>query len=328
MLNRRILRVKAMQALYGFYTTRESLKNVIRGHLEQKYTPDPLIHDLSDTAELDANRILALKAYDENLESGKLKNSEDLNEEVFNAVRDAIKSYYDQVNTEGKRIHKSMLQAAQDIQLEYFRFLMLASEFQFIEKQDKDRLDSANIQKASSWKHHLIDNPIIESISTNKDLNKEITKHKLSWEGDVDTLRSWYKNILKNDERFIEYEELGSPNLQDQFGIIKYFFKNLLFKNETISEFFEERNLNWSEDSHVLKSMLTKTIQDLDLEGMSIDLKTISINKAEDFDFFETIYKATIKLGTDSTCLPLQRIIIQIKLFLLTQIIYFGFNLQ
>jgi len=45
MLNRRILRVKAMQALYAYFTAVESIKEVIRDELKEIHALDPAKHD-------------------------------------------------------------------------------------------------------------------------------------------------------------------------------------------------------------------------------------------------------------------------------------------
>lgn len=296
MLNRRILRIKAMQALYGFYTTRESLKRVVRDRLEKQFTPDALIHDLSDTEEIDNNRKVSLRLYDQNLKAGKLDSDNELSDEVFNAVNGAIQSYYDEVKAEASRTKKTMLDETKNLQDVYHRFLMLPGEFQFLERQESDKREVSRIQQTDSWKYHFLTNPVIESLNTNASLQKEITSKKLSWQNEIETLRSWYKQILKEDEQLLAYQELEAPTDEDHKGAVNYLLKKLIFKSETISGYFEEQNLRWSEDAPILKSMLSKTIQDYDpTQEEPINLKTISINEADDFQFFETIFDCTLK---------------------------------
>ena len=50
MLNRRILRIKAMQALYSYYLAEESLKAVAKASLEKHFTMDPAKDDFSDAS--------------------------------------------------------------------------------------------------------------------------------------------------------------------------------------------------------------------------------------------------------------------------------------
>ena len=282
-----------MQVLYGYYTSRESLKYVFRDKVKHKFTPNALVHDLSDTENLNKYRLIALRAYDQNLFSGKIDKMESpLPEEVYNTVNDAIIEYHKTVTSESVHRRKSMIEETKNIQIQYFKFLMLAGEFQFIERQEMDRINPTNNQKNQSWKYNLKNNPIIDSINSNEELHRAITSNKLNWQTQANQLRFWYQNILKKDERFLVYQKNYNPSEEDHRDILKYLFKNLLFKNEIIASYFEEKSINWTEDKEILRSMLAKTI--IDYDG-TIKLKTVSINEKEDFDFFEKLFKLTLE---------------------------------
>ena len=61
-------------------------------------------------------------------------------------------------------------------------------------------------------------------------------------------------------------------------------------------EHWEHEDVRWSENGLIIKSMLTKTIQGYEPElDETFELKSISVNEKEDFEFFETIYSSTIK---------------------------------
>ena len=285
-----------MQALYGYYTTKESLKKVVRDHLEEEFTANPLTHDMSDTEEIDGHRKIAMRLFDRNLEAKKVEPDTSIPDIVFHEVTDSMDSYYKQVKSEGVSIKKTMISETKDLQDEYYKFLMLPGEFQFIEKQDKDRQEVASIKSNTPWRFNLQENPLIEEINTHSELQRRITEKKLSWESEVDSLKTWYKTILKKDERFIEYQQNSAPTLEDHQAILMYFFKKFLFKNDLIQNYFEQENMRWTEDSNILKSMLTKTIQDYHSESEDLfELKAISLNEEDDFEFFETIYSETIK---------------------------------
>lgn len=296
MLNRRILRIKAMQALYGFYTTRESLKKVVRDDLKETFTPTALTHDMSDTEEIDAHRKQALRLYDENLEQKKLEKDDAIPKVVFDEVNSSIDQYYADVRKEVTQTKKLMLSQTHEIQDIYFRFLLLPGEFQFIEKQDQDKREMARIAKNDPWQFNLQKNPVIDALNTCEALQKEVTKKKLSWQEDSSTLRSWYKDILKKNEAFIEYQQNENPTIEDHQAAVAHLFKKVLFKHENILDFWQEEDLRWAENGQILKSMLSKTIQEYNPEAEEpIELKTISINEDDDFEFFEVIFDSTIK---------------------------------
>ena len=48
MLNRRVLRVKAMQSLYSYFLIKSSLCDLIEKELVAKYALNPALHDFAD----------------------------------------------------------------------------------------------------------------------------------------------------------------------------------------------------------------------------------------------------------------------------------------
>jgi len=296
MLNRRILRIKAMQSLYGFYTTRESLIEVVRDALKEKFTPHPLTHDMSDTEEIDGHRKLALRLYDENLKQRKLSPDESIPAVVFDETSIAIDKYYKEVKNEVSRTKKTMLDAAHKLQQDYLHFLMLPGEFQFIEKQDQEKKQKAFVPKNEVWYYNLQSNQVIDAINSNEALQKAITAHKLSWQEHSGMLKEWYRTIIKEDEGFIAYQKNKQPSSKEHLDILTHVFKKILFKNELMVAFWEQEDLRWAENHAILKSMVVKTLQDYNPElSEPIDLKSISINEEDDFEFFETIFDGTIK---------------------------------
>jgi N utilization substance protein B len=296
MLNRRILRIKAMQSLYGFYTTRESLIQVVRDGLKEKFTPHALTHDMSDTEEIDEQRKLALKLYDEHLKERKITPDSSIPDIVFDAVSTAIDTYYREVKNEVGRTKKAMLDSTKMLQQDYYKLLMLPGEFQFIEKLNKEKKEKAFVPKNEVWKYHFIENPIIDALNTCQPLQKEITGSKLTWEPQSAELRSWYRDIIRKEESIVAYQQVDNPTAEDHLKAIVDLYKKVLFKNEIIDEYWEEDDLRWSENKAILKSMVIKTIQDYNPENSEpIELKTIAINQEDDFEFFELIYDGTIK---------------------------------
>lgn len=296
MLNRRILRIKAMQALYSFYTTRESLVEVMRDGLKEKFTPHPLTHDMSDTEEIDGHRKLALRLYDDHLKDRKIQPDESIPAVVFDETTGAIDAYYKEVKSEVSRTKKSMLDAAHKLQQDYLHFLMLPGEFQFIEKQDQEKKQLAYVPKNEVWHYNLQVNPVIDAINSNEALQRAITAHSLSWQAHNAMLKEWYRTILKTDEGFIAYQKIKQPSPKEHLDLLTHLFKKILFRNDLMLSFWEQEDLRWAENHSILKSMVVKTLQDYNPELQEpIDLKSISINEADDFEFFETIFDGAIK---------------------------------
>jgi N utilization substance protein B len=284
MLNRHLLRIKAMQSLYSYFTAKESLLHVERQGLEKTFTPDPAYDDLSDTAEKDKHRHQALRLYDAHVLPDNLREAKgEISEVVLQHTADAIRHYHNDLSAEGRQIREQMLESTRRLQQDYYRFLLLPGEFQFIEKVYLGKKESAYIHNKKEGYSNLQRNPIVEAINTYPPLQKEVTSHKISWQTDHEVLRTWYKDLLRKDEKFREYESLESPSLEDHRAFLIYFYKWILTRNPTTMTYWEEQDMKWQENGHILRSMLVKTIQLYDTEAEDpLSLRAISINEEDD----------------------------------------------
>ncbi|MEM9681041.1 MAG: hypothetical protein AAF901_12035, partial [Bacteroidota bacterium] len=67
-----------MQALYGYFTAVESIKEVKRNELEVMHALDPAKHDFADKALFEARKKQAVKLFDENLLKGKVDQAQEV----------------------------------------------------------------------------------------------------------------------------------------------------------------------------------------------------------------------------------------------------------
>ncbi|MEQ9305310.1 MAG: transcription antitermination factor NusB, partial [Marinoscillum sp.] len=296
MLNRRILRVKAMQALYSYFTTQESLKDVVRERLESQFYPDPAKDDFAESDKFTARRKSASELFDKHLVSRKVEDNVTADEDVITAVNEAIAEYYREINKEKRNIKQSMLGDIDEINKLYLKLLALPIELAHIEKLEKEKKLKAHIHRESSWKWHLINNPVIDALTKFEAFNKLLIDLKISWNSDqLGQLRTWYREILQKDEVFTSYETEDVPTEEEHQEAILHLFKKIIFKNESVNEFLSESDLRWSENKPILKSLVTKTFQDYEPElDPPFELKSVSKNEEDDMDFFNTIFDETL----------------------------------
>ncbi len=301
MLNRRILRVKAMQALYSYFTTRESLKEVVREKLESQFYPDPAKDDFSESDKFTERRKLTSRLFDENLQQRKVQNAEQTEPSISDAVNAAIEDYYNLLRNERRGIKKEMLDDVEAINRLYMKLMILPVEIAHIERLEQEKKQKAYIQRESPWKWHFTTNPVIDDLTKFEELNKSIIDLKISWDTDqVDQLKTWYKDILKKDETINSYQKSTEPTIDDHREIIVYFFKKIVFKNESIGEYLSEMDLRWSENKPILRSLVSKTFQDYEQElDPSYELKSVSKNAEEDMEFFNIMFDETLAKSND-----------------------------
>ncbi|MFY0598304.1 MAG: transcription antitermination factor NusB [Cyclobacteriaceae bacterium] len=300
MLNRRILRVKAMQALYSYFLAQGSIKKVVREELESNYYPDPAKDDFADADIFTARRKSAARLYNEFLPLKKVVSSDVVDDDIAEKVQEHITKYYVELEAELRSIENTMLDDVANLETLYLKIVAFAVELSHLEREEKEKKDKAHIPKVSYWRYHFISNPVIDALTKFEAFNQALISHKADWQSEIDTIRDWYKDIIKNDEALIAYQKKETPTWADHKDAVVYVFKKLIFKNETIADFFSSLDLRWTENQPIIKSLVVKTIQDYDPEVEdSLSLKEISRNEDDDILFFKRLFKETIKREKD-----------------------------
>lgn len=282
MLNRRILRVKAMQALYGYFTSVESLKEVSRAQLKKTHALDPAKHDFSDKALFEARKKLAVKLFDKNYLKSEITSEEEVEEEVLKNVEEEIEDFQKKISFEAKNRKAEMLKDAKKIFESYLRFLQLPAELEHREKLDNEKRK----KKITPF----IDNKVTELLKSSELLEEEVIKHSISWDDEQQEVKDWYRREICTSEHLEEFFD-GKVSSD---GLVQELFKKVLFKNEEIVNFLENKNLHWSENQPIVKSMLLKTLKGL-ANDEELVLSDLTKNGKEDFDFFEQIYAGVLK---------------------------------
>ena len=297
MLNRRILRVKAMQALYSYQVSQQSLKEVTKEQLVARYALDPAIHDFTEREIFEARQRQIGELFEKNLKARKVTETpEDLDPEVIVDINETIATYYSQLDAEKRRIKKLMNADAEKIYDWYLKLLLLPGELAFIEKQEKEKLQKSQIKKDLVNYFPLEDNQVIQKLSTTPELINQAIAEKISWSGEEDFLRSCYKELIKKDEQYLALQQQGKSTTEEQVQFIQHFFKQIFFKQELTLEYMTERLLTWEDDAPVLRNMLVKTIKSFEPGVVeSFELRPLSINKDDDFEYFGELFSETIK---------------------------------
>ena len=295
MLNRRILRIKAMQALYSYFTAEESLKEVVQERLESKFYPDPAKDDFSEADIFTERRKKASTLFSDQINAKDSNPVKEEDEEIAEAVQSAVQEYSQSLSRERSKILKDMMGDVEGLHQLYLKILSIPLEFSHIEKLEKEKKEKAYIHKESPWKWHFIDHPLLDDLTKFEPFTKELINQKIDWSEHLDQLKSWYKDILKKDEQLMAYQQKVNPSNEEHKEAILHLMKKIIFKNDSINEFLSEMDLHWVENKSILKSLVVKTYQDYEPSlDPPFELKEVSKNAEEDFDFFETLYRETL----------------------------------
>lgn len=278
-----------MQSIYAFNKTQESNYYLAISQINERFKDALMFHGKDHKEQLDDEKSQAVTIFKENFMDGQ--ESEILAKEpelVSKSAWEAIKFYQLQESNEFRMAGRKMLSETEHLFNKYLRLILLTITLaDYIEGIQKEKEQKTG-RKAVPNFSRFFNNPVLNRIRE----NQEVKAEKYHWE--IEKIVDWSKLLRKQDE-FLKIIADAPEGLEGDKEIIKCVIRDFLFKNEAIYSYFEENDLNWNENRSVLRNMLLKTIKGIGSEEGEIDLFSLSRNWDEDKNFFEVLFKDTVK---------------------------------
>ncbi|WP_339924035.1 transcription antitermination factor NusB [uncultured Cyclobacterium sp.] len=298
MLNRRILRVKAFQTLYAFHQCKLSNANLAQDFIKEAFLPDLNSMEVQDKSFLKKEAERCIQVFIKNRDQAQLSLEKSDNEKVKETAVKAL-AYYNSNNKKDKEfLRTNMLTAVENIPgLYLFAVSMLVA---FGEHVRKEKLKKRKLDDQPA-----ITLPATYNLGSNKALliieqNHSFKKDCLRFDVDIEELeleiKEWYRELVKPQEEYQEYMKIENPSFEEDKEILQVILKKIIFKLEAPLSFFQDRDLNWSENKSIVKSLSSKVIKTLTGTEDESDeiLPELALNWEEDKEFFQDIYNFTV----------------------------------
>ena len=291
MINRRILRSKALQCLYAYYKSKEANYNLALDFINNQFQPDLNSMEPVEKSVLNVKKRESLKTFQFNFKHDSFAKLKGSDSDIEVAAHEAFTDYESQNLKDYKHIKSDMLRDVEQIYNLYLWILMIPDELISIMHDDESG-------KLNNLNKRFIENQIIQLLRNNSIFQNSISDNKLTWSKEKDLLYTWFKNVVNTDADYKSYIE-GKKEKKDNFTtdkkLILHLYKDLLFKSDAFHDFMESVDLNWTENRNVVKSMITKTFKKLDVDDKDVALATLSNNWEEDRAFFQKLFETTVK---------------------------------
>jgi transcription antitermination protein NusB len=294
MVNRRLLRIKAMKAIYAFKQTERSDYDLAIDFIGDIFKPDLNSMEPQNLVKLEGLKKLAIIEFEEKFKAKKDDSDIEVPLEAREAARKAFHFYNERCRIEKARLSKNVVEEVENLYTKYIQILLLIKHIAEIAQNDEEnrllKNDLLNYGKIAK-------NAIVLALVDNKELEIQRIKLNADWKTDhLLILRQFYQDVLRPDLTFKEYCIKATTNFEEDLAIITYIYKNLVFRGALLKEYFEERDINWTENSSVLRSLVLKTIDTKDAEPVS--LQKLAYNWEEDRRFFIDLFKKTMENDT------------------------------
>lgn len=294
MLNRRILRLKAMQALYALEQAQRSNYQLALDYIHQRFEPNLNSMVIPTAEEVAQKRKLGKELFEANYQNESLETKSE-SPEIDLAVSEAMRIYNTQIQKERRFQKQEMIKKTEGIHDDYLKLLKLLMDLADYSEADYNSRKARQYSKEIVFDSelHFTNNALIKHLIQHKELQELLIG--TNWT--TETVKHWFR-LLKEEEFYKEYIALKKPTfLEDKEFMIKL-TRDFIMQNEVLDSYFDEKDIYWSENRSVLRNMLLKTIKNIEEENIStntpVELYLLSRNWEDDRDFFEELFQNTV----------------------------------
>jgi transcription antitermination factor NusB len=287
MLNRRSLRIKVMQSLFALEQCRDANYELCLDKINETFAPDLNSMEVQDKAFLNSQKKTAAKLFEKAFASGEHA-VEHEDPKIQKAVNDCFHFYTTQSKKDASFFLKNLISEVERIYDHYIAVLSLPVAF----------AEVAAVDKKVSHKNFL-SNAWIKALQDHEELRKQALKLGKHWNDKQDKVKSWFRDVVRQDSEYLVYLDRKTISLEDQKKFVNHLFKKVILGKTIINEHFEEEVLRWAEDKEIVKGMVEKSVKSYDPAGEGkLTLFTLSVNWDEDKEFIEKLYNSATSLDS------------------------------
>lgn len=293
MLNRRLLRTKAVQALYARKLTADANRLLALDHIEEAFAPDLNSMEPQDRTKLAGMKKLAGITLDEFIKKGKTSGDEEIPAQVINVARSAFEAYHRQTVSDGQKMVRRVLNETESIHVDFIRVLSMLIELSHQAKIDRERRyddPEAPFPKDGG----LNTNRVIQVLEEDKNLEEEIIRNGISWTNEMNLIRKIYREALRKDEEYEKYCSKSVHTPEEDQLIIQYILRQVILKHEVPLDYLEQRDLYWTDHGELIRSLAIKTLKSAD-SNLTFQLAPLTKDWEEDRFFVEELVRIAVE---------------------------------
>lgn len=274
-----------MQNLFALEQCKEADYQLSLDHINERFEPDLTSMEVQDKAGLKKQKQLAIKLFEESF-SNNIFSVTDEDASIEKAVNDSFILYNNLISKDTDFFFKNLIVEIEKIYERYIEVLALVASFAEVAASDK-KVNHEN----------FVSNAWIKAFHSSEQLKKESLKLNRHWNTRMDKVKTWFRDVIRQDGEYQIYLDKAKPSLEVQKKYTNHLFKKVILGNTVIKDYFEEEVLRWAEDQEIIKGLIEKTLKAFNPENQTpILLHALSLNWEEDREFIEKLYKNTVGL--------------------------------
>ncbi|MBX2914074.1 MAG: transcription antitermination factor NusB [Cyclobacteriaceae bacterium] len=270
-----------MQSLFAFEQCKEANHLLAHDLIDEKFQPDLNSMQPQDKELLRKQKKVALQLFERRFKGKEAEESPD--SKINEVVAEAFDLFNKQVKKDQNFLSKNIVIEIEKLTSLYHDVLNLLTEFAELAATEK-KVDHSHFSK----------HPLILAIRDHTELKASLLKTGSMWQKHRDSVRSWFKEVIKEDDLYQDFIASKKPTTEDQKSIIKHIVRKRILGAGPIHDFFEAEDIRWAEDREIIKSLVDKTIKSFD--GTHIVVQKLSLDWDDDKLFINKLFTNTIEL--------------------------------
>jgi N utilization substance protein B len=264
-LNRRFVRLKAIQNLYAFYVGQQADYQWALDQIQEELAFDIFAEPPMDKQQQATYQKEALALFASLIE---LNQTDDTKLHTYpmsvqTTVHRARSHYEAEVGKDLKILKNSWNVTMDKLQEGCLLILALLIEWGHIAQQQAERIQLAK-QSKSDWPLGLIHHPILEILPTNQHFKQLTQQYRTSWSNHMDLVTTWYHTFVKSSPRLqLQTELTDSSTLLSQKQLLDDLLQKIIFEEKMIQDFFGDLDLSWTSHKPIVKKMVEQVLKNL-----------------------------------------------------------------
>jgi transcription antitermination protein NusB len=262
-LNRRFIRLKAIQNLYAFYVGKQADYQWALDQIQEELAFDVFAEPPMDKQQQSAyqNQALSLFTYLVELNQTNDNQLHSYPMPIQAALQRARSHYEAEVGKDLKKLQSSWNVTMDKLQEGCLLILTLLIEWGHIAQQQAERIKLAK-QSKPDWPSGLVHNRLLELLPTNQHFKQLIQQYRISWSNHIDLLVTWYHTFVKANPKL--YPELTDPlTLVSEEQLLDDLVQKVIFEEKMIQDFFSDLDLSWVSHKPVVKKLVEQVLKNL-----------------------------------------------------------------
>jgi N utilization substance protein B len=144
----------------------------------------------------------------------------------------------------------------------------------------------------------LLNNRLAAQLAENEDLRKYNKEHGISWADDMAFIRKILEMILKSAV-YTDYVNSETDSYAADREFWRLVFKRVIYNNEFVEDYLEEKSIYWNEDVDIIESFVVKTIKRYDEKAGSKQELIPMFSNDDDYDYVIKLFRQTLLHGDE-----------------------------